>query len=261
MNRLLCVLCLSTLFFACNAESKSGNSKAVQSRASFTAPVSIPAKLVSLIDADNAAFQADLKAVLVADNDGLLVLVDKKHPLSSAFVPPNLVPLNKGRSYVPNRNGLSLRAPAEAALERMAVAARKDGITLVASSTYRSYEYQKGVYARNVNEMGQKEADRVSAKPGTSQHQFGSAVDFGSITDDFAKTSAGRWLSAHAAEYGWSLSFPEGYEAITGYRWECWHYRYVGPLATGFQKKWVGDVQQYMMEYIDAWKVWRDKNQ
>ena len=32
----------------------------------------------------------------------------------------------------------------------------------------------------------------------------------------------------HAESFGWSLSFPDGYEDATGYRWESWHFRYVG---------------------------------
>ena len=131
---------------------------------------------------------------------------------------------------------------------------KKDGITLVVSSTFRSYDYQKMIYERNVKQMGKEAADRESAVPGTSQHQLGTAVDFGSITDDFAETKAGKWLEANAMKYGWSLSFPQGYEPVTGYRWECWHYRYIGIPACAFQEKWFKNVQQYMMEFIYAWK-------
>lgn len=208
----------------------------------------------SVILAAPETFLAELAAVLDADTDGLLVLVDKMHYLDAAYVPQDLVSLEKGASYIPNRAGLSLRRPAEQALERMAAASLRDGVTLVASSTYRSYEYQEGVYGRNVRELGQAAADRESARPGTSQHQLGTVVDFGSITDDFAETKAGRWLAANAGDFGFSLSFPDGYEDITGYRWECWHYRYIGKEAAALQKKYFGDIQQYMMEFIDMWK-------
>jgi D-alanyl-D-alanine carboxypeptidase len=224
----------------------------VASGRTFVAPSSIPAELVSKINASKAEFIAELESVLREDD--LLFFVDKKHSLPTGFVPDDLVPLTEGRSYTISRKDLSLRVPAESALEEMARAARKDGITLVASSSYRSYDYQKKVYARIVGELGQAAADRESARPGTSQHQLGTAVDFGSITDDFAKTKAGMWLAAHAADYGWSLSFPEGYESVTGYRWECWHYRFVGKKAAALQKKWFGGIQQYMIEFIDAWK-------
>ena len=95
-------------------------------------------------------------------------------------------------NYVFYRNDLSLRIPAEKSLRLMGEGAKQDGITLVVSSTFRSYDYQKIVYERNVKQMGQEAADRESARPGTSQHQLGTAVDFGSITDEFAETKAGK---------------------------------------------------------------------
>ena len=221
---------------------------------SFKLPASIPAPLAEKINAYRKSFDAELSALVTGDRDGLLALVDKKHALSSGFVPADLVPLKNGRPYTAGRKGLELRAPAESALGTMAQAARADGVTLVASSAYRSYAYQKTVYSRIVGELGQAAADRESARAGMSQHQTGTAVDFGSITDEFADTKAGKWLAANAWKYGWSLSFPKGYEGVTGYRWECWHYRYVGVEAAAFQKKWFGDVQQYMIECVDAFK-------
>ncbi len=223
----------------------------------FAAPAVIPAAMVERINAGRERFVPALDLLIRDDSAGLLALVDKANLLSRDAVPADLVPLAEGRSYAVSRPGLSLRKDAEAALESMAAAARRDGVTLVASSSYRSWEYQKGLYERNVRELGKETADRESAPPGASQHQLGTAVDFGSITDDFARTRAGKWLSAHAGEFGWSLSFPDGYEAVTGYRWECWHYRYIGVDAASFQKEWFDDVQQYMLVFIDAWKSWR----
>ena len=78
------------------------------------------------------------------------------------------------------------------------------------------------------------EAGRLSATPGHSQHQLGTAVDLTNAAADyklgasFARTSAHRWLDHHAWEYGFVLAYPSGEEERTGYRWEPWHYRYVG---------------------------------
>lgn len=204
------------------------------------------------------AFLADLEAVLAADTENLLIRVDKSVYLDENYVPDALVSLtpetaNAG-SYVIHRADLALRAPVEKELSRMAKAAREAGVTLVVSSSYRPYSYQKKVYERNVAQMGKEAADRESARPGASQHQLGTVIDFGSITDEYAQTPAGKWLYENAGKYGWSLSFPDGYEYITGYRWECWHYRYVGPLAVRFQEKWFNNIQQYMIEFIHAWK-------
>ena len=208
---------------------------------------------------DMDAFIADLNKVLAfnAENPAndlpLLTLVDKQHYLPDGYVPKQLIPLVKNMDFSINRGDLSLRAEAETALHTLSQAALKDGIRLLVSSSYRSYEYQKTVYEKWVRIDGQEEADRESARPGTSQHQLGTAVDFGSITDDFAETPAGAWLYAHAEEYGWSLSFPQEYEDVTGYRWECWHFRYIGKEACQFQKKYFGDIQQFMIEFINSW--------
>ncbi len=207
-----------------------------------------------IVNGDAAEFLADLYTVLESDTDNLLLLVDKSHFLSPDYVPEDIIPLVQNDFYLLNRADLSLRVPVELALRKMSTAARNDGITLLVSSTYRSYDYQTVVYERNVREMGKEAADRESAAPGTSQHQLGTVIDFGSITDDFAETAAGKWLDTYAGDFGWSLSFPQGYEDITGYRWECWHYRYIGVPAVQFQKKWFSNIQQFMLEFIHAWR-------
>lgn len=205
-------------------------------------------------------FLAALDDALAADEPSaardlpLLCLIDKSHPVPRDYEPAGLVKLERNDLFNINRNDLSLRPEAYDALLALARAAKADGVTLLVSSTYRSYDYQKTVYERWVKIDGQEEADRESARPGTSQHQLGCAIDFGSITDDFARTKMGKWLYARAAEFGWSLSFPLEYEDVTGYRWECWHFRYIGAKARALQKKYFNDVQQYMMEFICEWK-------
>lgn len=209
---------------------------------------------------DYGEFIADLKALLEEDAQNpkddlsLLTLVDKTHPLPDGYAPSRLIPLVKNDAFNVIRNDLSLRPEAYEALVIMGRAARNDGVTLLASSTYRSYEYQKKVFERWVAIDGLAEAERESSRAGTSQHQLGLVIDFGSIDNTFANTRAGAWMKEHAEDYGWSLSFPDGYEDITGYRWESWHFRYIGKKACAFQKKYFGDIQQFMLEFIDAWK-------
>ncbi|MBO5137236.1 MAG: M15 family metallopeptidase [Spirochaetaceae bacterium] len=207
-----------------------------------------------IANGDVQEFLGDLEKVLADDKFDLLTLVDKQHYLSQDYIPDDIVALTANNYYLLNRNDLSLREPVEKALRTMADAAKKDGITLLVSSTFRSFDYQANLYARNVKQLGKEVADRESAPPGASQHQLGTAVDFGDITDSFALTKEGKWLAENAGLYGWSLSFPDGYEDVTGYRWECWHYRYIGVPAVQFQQKWFSDVQQFMIEFIHAWK-------
>jgi D-alanyl-D-alanine carboxypeptidase len=201
---------------------------------------------------EGPSFILDLLMVLEGD-PFLRRLVDKEFPLPPDYEPGDLVEL-AGGSYRVNRPGLLLRRAAADALEEMAAAARAEGITLIASSAYRSAAYQEEVYRRNVRELGQETADRESARPGHSQHQTGLAVDFGSIDDSFAQTQAGRWILANANRFGWSLSFPDGYEAVTGYRWESWHYRYVGRELCSFIDAYFDGIQQYALRFILEWE-------
>jgi D-alanyl-D-alanine carboxypeptidase len=201
--------------------------------------------------AGGPGFILDLLSCLEGD-PFLYKLVDKAHAIGD-YAPEDLVELTAGGSYRVGRGGLMLRRSAGEALEEMAAAAAAEGIGLVVSSCYRSYAYQVEVYARNVREMGQAAADRESARPGHSQHQTGLAADFGSIDDSFAETGAGRWVLKNAGRFGWSLSFPQGYEDLTGYRWESWHYRYVGRELCAFIDNYFGGIQQYALQFIEAW--------
>jgi len=198
----------------------------------------------------NPAFLLDLFTVLQED-PYLWVLVDKEHALGG-YEPNDLIALTGG-SYRIGRQDLRLRRQAALSLEEMAAAAAREGLTLTASSSYRTYAYQEEVYARNVREMGREAADRESARPGHSQHQLGLVIDFGSITDSFARTAEGIWLSANASRFGWSLSYPDGYEEITGYRWESWHYRYVGVELAQFIDNYFDGIQQYALRFIHEW--------
>jgi D-alanyl-D-alanine carboxypeptidase len=202
--------------------------------------------------AENPAFIMDLMECLNGD-PFLRRLVDKTRPLPPGYEPEDLVDLEPG-SYELGRQGMKLRRAAAEGLEKMAAAARSQGIVLVASSAYRSYDYQVQVYNRIVGELGQEAADRESARPGHSQHQTGLALDFGSIDDSFAQTRVGRWIKENGSRFGWSISFPDGYEAVTGYRWESWHYRYVGEDLAAFIDTWFGGIQQYALQFIHAWE-------
>lgn len=215
---------------------------------------------ICVTEENKTEFIKDLYAILEEektfrqDDKSLFFLIDKKHTASSSYAPKDLVSLKKNSLFDLNKAGMKIRPEAYSALNEMAQAALNDGIRLLVSSAYRSYSYQENLFNYWVSVDGLEEAERESARPGTSQHQLGTAVDFGSISDDFDKTQMGQWIYKNAAEYGWSLSFPKGYEDVTGYRWECWHFRYIGKNACLFQQKWFGGIQQFMLEFIDCWK-------
>lgn len=154
---------------------------------------------------------------------GTDLLVNKYYALPQEYVPEDLVQLD----------GLgtgALSAPAAQAFGEMVQAAREDGISLRSVSAYRSYATQSTLYKRYVAQSGQALADTFSARPGHSEHQTGLALDINvaQTSAHFENTPAYAWLVDHCAQYGFLLRYPQGKESITGYRFEPWHYRYVG---------------------------------
>ncbi len=224
-------------------------------RAAAVLPAEARAGFLEAFSVDSAGFfalleKAERESAAAGD---LLVLVDKKHALDPAFEPGDLVSLN-GYPLARNRQDLRLRASIMPAVLEMDAAARAAGARLVYSSSYRSYAYQESVYARHVSQMGREGADRVSARPGHSQHQLGTAIDFGSIDDSFADTAAGKWLAGNAWRFGFSLSYPKGYEAVTGYDWESWHYRYITQAGALLERGYFGGIQQYFLLFLDEYR-------
>jgi len=214
----------------------------------------LPEKLAKKIDSlfvESPDFIADMLACLGVEKY-LRELVDKKHPLAPDYAPKDYIILDDVNYQLIRSE--PLRRVAAKSLREMAAAAKADGVTLVISSAYRSYDYQTIVYNRNVRELGKKAADRESAQPGYSQHQTGLAVDFHPVKDSFEKTDAGRWLAKNASRFGWSISFPKGYEAVTGYKWESWHYRYVGLEIASFIDKYFEGIQQYALRFLHEWE-------
>ncbi|USQ80427.1 cell wall-binding repeat-containing protein [Ornithinimicrobium faecis] len=108
--------------------------------------------------------------------------------------------------------------------------------SLWVNSSYRSYNEQQVTYDYWVRTVGKKRADMISAKPGHSEHQLGLAVDVagtpcGNLYDCFGDTPEGKWVAANAHRYGFIIRYPEGGTGVTGYDYEPWHLRYVGPRA------------------------------
>lgn len=166
--------------------------------------------------------------------DDLLVLVNKEYKLPSTYAPSDLV--KASNSGIRRGENYYLRNILIPDLTNMVNDAKAQGIDLSIVSAYRSYQTQVNTYnywlAKNDNNV--EYVDTFSARPGHSQHQLGTAIDFSSseigdaLGDSFANTKASQWLTENAYKYGFVISFPKGYESITGYKFESWHYRYIG---------------------------------
>ncbi len=214
-------------------------------RVSFLAAfLADPKSFYALLDTVNAFSDAHGES---------LRLVDKRHELSPDYQPADLVSLDASGLAVSKPRMLLAQAAVDA-LQDMLTAARQDGIRLEIGSAFRSYEYQAGLFERNVQRFGLAETERFSARPGQSQHQLGTAVDFAPIDESFGPSAAGMWVQANAARFGFSQSFPADMEAVTGYMEESWHWRWLGSDALMLQRSYFMDVQQYMLEFLHAWK-------
>ena len=113
-------------------------------------------------------------------------------------------------------------------MQAFAQAARDEGLSVFLSSGYRSYGTQSYLYRRKVDEYGEAVAQTIVARPGTSEHQTGLAIDVNEPSSDFDGTAEAKWLAAHCNDYGFIIRYKPGKESSTGYMAESWHIRYLG---------------------------------
>ncbi|MBQ4112807.1 MAG: M15 family metallopeptidase [Clostridia bacterium] len=188
----------------------------------------------------------DYKSAVTVTDKAYLILVNKQNPCGEDYAPENI-------SAVPSELTLygkevKLEANAALAAEALILELHARGYTdIVATSGYRDYAYQQILFNTYLgNEMAkhpgwtqdQCEAEVLSysARPGESEHQTGLCVDLISINhpsldESFAQNAAYEWLTENAHFFGFILRYPEDGEAVTGYSYEPWHYRFVGVKA------------------------------
>ncbi|RYG74262.1 carboxypeptidase [Lentibacillus lipolyticus] len=189
------------------------------------------------IEVGAALDKPDNKPETVDNPHDILVLVNKENKLPDNFVPKNLTVPDVRFPYEGFYQKMQMRKVAARALEDMFQAADNAGIELFAQSGYRSFKRQDAIFASNVRKQGEEAANKVSARPGESEHQTGLTMDVTSrdigfhLTEEFGKTDEGKWVKKHAADYGFIIRYPKGKQAITKYQYEPWHLRYVGKKA------------------------------
>lgn len=175
----------------------------------------------------------------VISEDDLLVFVTRDYPLSASFLPTDLVPLiNHFSSNVTLNKPTQLRQITIEPLKTMIADMQAIGLKPTILSAHRSFA-QQAVAQNSWQQEYPDRADFLSAPPGTSEHQLGTTVDFGSPENNnqfhtnFYRTSEGAWLLQNAHNYGFTLSYPANALEITQFYFEPWHYRYIGrDLAT-----------------------------
>ena len=178
------------------------------------------------------------------------MIVNKYNSLSKDYVPKDLEVIDSQYS-----NGEKLMVSyAKEAFEKLASTAQSEGYTILAMSTYRSYDYQNSLYNRYVSLDGQAEADTYSARAGYSEHQTGLAADVynkeKSYTE-FENTKEFTWMQENAYKFGFILRYPKDKVAETGYMYEPWHYRYVGEEIAKYIHEKNITYEEYYVKFIE----------
>ena len=169
-------------------------------------------------------FYKDIKNVNISNYD---FIVNKNYKLNENYIPNDLEEISLEYSC----KNKYLRKTAKIYFEKMAKQAKFEGYNIVAVSTYRSYDYQKKLYNNYVRDKGLYYADMASARAGHSEHQTGLAVDIADLSldyDNFENTKEFNWVKKNAHKYGFILRYPKAKFHITGFKYEPWHYRFVG---------------------------------
>lgn len=174
--------------------------------------------------------------LFVRDNANNLSAKLLVHVVNSAdevdFVPMvnNITIVNKTYALPSDYAPGGLTAETKTAFNKLVIGAAADGLNIYLISGYRSYEKQQKTYLGWCNTYGTQQADRISARPGFSEHQLGMAIDVNSLYESFENTAEGKWLAEHCWEYGFIIRYPKGKESYTGYSYEPWHIRYLGDV-------------------------------
>jgi zinc D-Ala-D-Ala carboxypeptidase len=177
------------------------------------------------------------------DEDGVVtnpssydMVVNKSRNIPSSYIPDDLVPLDDIPKSLQNPEVNQLRKVAYDALKELFASAKEEqSFDLYARSGYRSYNTQVSLYSSYVSNHGQEAADKFSARPGQSEHQTGLAMDITcsamnyQLDTTFGDKEEGKWIAENAHKFGFIVRYPKGKEEITGYQYEPWHLRYVGP--------------------------------
>jgi D-alanyl-D-alanine carboxypeptidase len=159
---------------------------------------------------------ADLPTKHTALTDWASTLLDTAYGITADYEPTDLVSVSDA-----DMGGTGeVRSLVIPDLKALGNAAHDVGLNLIVASAYRNYADQGAVYDDMVASIGVDAAEQAAARPGHSEHQLGTAIDF---------SGGEAWLEATAWKYGFIESYPGvGSPDLTCYQPEPWHYRYFG---------------------------------
>ena len=144
--------------------------------------------------------------------------------------------------------------------EAMFADAKEDGVDFQLVDAYRSYDRQNKLYQDKVDsyiakgysrEDAESKAAAITARPNTSEHQTGLALDivtpsYTKRDKGFAKTDAFKWLNVNAHHYGFTLRYKNDKVSYTKVIFEPWHWRFVGVQAAADMKQSGECLEEYL---------------
>ncbi len=207
-------------------------------------------------DEKTTVIHVNLNMDKVIYDDAILVeefsydmLVNKFHSLDDSFEPDDLVKVpveyTGDEEYQANRTAVN-------ALVQMFEAAKLDGLKMIVSSAYRSYDDQVEIAEFYRKWYGDNYVNNYVARPGFSEHQTGLAFDVGSTSEKvFANSKEYAWMKENAHKYGFIMRFYKKGESITGYKSEPWHYRYVGKEIATYIYEHNITYEEYYVMFLD----------
>lgn len=177
-----------------------------------------------------------------------LILVNPKFYLEKSYIPSNLKALNDIPHIKRENETMMLDDECLTFYKLMYNDAKAKNINLIIFSGYRSYQKQEIIYSSSSNKS-------YVAAPGHSEHQTGLAVDISTLdtglTTNFENTSVFKYLKENAHRFGFILRYPKSKEAITGYNYEPWHFRYVGiKIASNIYHSNL-TLEEYIYQYFE----------
>lgn len=186
-------------------------------------------------------------------DDWYRTLVDPMRAVPEQYEPPDLVPASEAGYSAEYR----IRSIVVEDLNDLRNALITEGLPEVALiAAHRSIAEQQRLFEARVAELGRDAALEGTARAGHSEHHLGTAIDVrpigqSDVDASFGETPTGQWLAEHAWEHGFVLSYPAGAEDVTCYKYEPWHFRYLGRDLAGR----VHASGLTLREYLWHWEV------
>ena len=221
------------------------------------APTAVPATPAptaepTAVPVTPAPTAAPAVSVQTAAGAEYLLRASAADPLPADYVPARLMQVfaqEKGVHLVTSRAVL-VQEEALKALYEMLADAHKAGLEIYIRQGYRSYADESRRYDSLIS------YGDPAQKPGESSYQTGLSLTLvsedyriGDLDVEFAKTKVGQWLLSNCYEYGFVLRYPEGKDAVTGWTYEPWHFRYAGKEAARIMNAEGLCLEEYLDRY------------